>query len=236
MLILNRTNKISLYSITNDKMLAIRKLQENEKAEILNIGRQIFREEDEIPLLRKALALCSPDLSMVAVDNNQIIGFTLVCSKTPTNYYFDFMKRIPNCYELAFLGISPLAQGRGLGTRLLKDTLAAIFQGSKPSTCWLLVDTINEGAIKLYKKIGFRCWRQTDAPLTPLPGYIMGIHARRFMRLNQIPTSIITTTIPFKKIQEAILQYNNNYKPIAYTTPFIAHQRTSPLPNIIQCL
>jgi hypothetical protein len=143
------------------------------------------------------------------------------------------MKRIPNCYELAFLGISPLAQGRGLGTRLLKDTLVAIFQELKPSTCWLLVDTINEGAIKLYKKIGFRCWRQTESPLTPLPGYIMGIHVRRFMRLNQITTTI---SIPLKKIKEAIYQYNYNYKQIAYTTPFIANERTSPPPSIIQCL
>ena len=161
----------------------VRKLQEKEKEQIIEIGRQIFREEDEIPLLKKALSLCSTDLSFVAVDNSEIVGFTLVCSKTHTNYYFNFMRQIPNCYEFAFLGIAPCAQGKGLGTRLLKETLEAIFQSSaKPFTCWLLVDTINEGAIRLYEKIGFRCWRKTLPPLTPLPGYIMGIHSRKLFK------------------------------------------------------
>ena len=161
----------------------VRKLQEKEKEQIIELGRQIFREEDEIPLLKKALSFCSTELSLVAVDNSQIIGFTLVCSKIHTNYYFNFMRQIPNCYEFAFLGIAPSAQGRGLGTRLLKETLQAIFQSSaKPFTCWLLVDTINEGAIRLYEKIGFRCWRRTDPPLTPVPGYIMGIHSRKILQ------------------------------------------------------
>ncbi len=166
--------------------MLIRRLLAKEKEQILELGRTIFREEDEIPLLKKALSLCSTDLSFVAVDNSHILGFTLVCSKYHTNYYYDFMRQIPNCYELAFLGISPNAQGKGLGTRLLKETLIAIFQSSaKPFTCWLLVDTINEGAIKLYERIGFRRWCKTSPPLTELPGYIMGIHSRKIFKNQQ---------------------------------------------------
>ena len=97
-----------------------------------------------------------------------------------TNVYYSFLSKIPNCYELAFLGISPSYQGYGLGTRLLKETLLAIFQTSNQFTCWLLVDTINPGAIKLYEKIGFRRWVQTTGEVTPLPGYIMGISHRRY--------------------------------------------------------
>ncbi len=165
--------------------MLVRNLHLKEKDAILELGRKIFREEDEIPLLIKALSLCSLELSFVAVDSTTacILGFTLVCSKSPTNYYVDFMKRIPNCYELAFIGIHPNGQGKGLGTRLLKETLLAIFQSSaKPFTCWLLVDTINEGAIKLYEKMGFRRWCKTLPPITPLPGYIMGIHSRRLIK------------------------------------------------------
>lgn len=162
-------------------MVLVRNLKQCDKIKILELGRKIFREEDEIPLLLKALSLCAPSLSLVAFDGSSgnMVGFTLVCQKM-TNVYYSFLSKIPNCYELAFLGISPLCQGRGLGTRLLKETLLAIFQKSDQFTCWLLVDTINISAIKLYERFGFRRWIQTSANITPLPGYIMGISYRRF--------------------------------------------------------
>ena len=162
-------------------MVLVRNLKQCDKLRILELGRKIFREEDEIPLLLKALSLCAPSLSLVAFDNGDMIGFTVVCQKM-TNVYYSFLSKIPNCYELAFLGISPLCQGRGLGTRLLKETLLAIFQKSDQFTCWLLVDTINTSAIKLYERFGFRRWIQTSVNITPLPGYIMGISYRRFTK------------------------------------------------------
>ena len=166
--------------------MLIRTLNTKDKDAILTLGRKIFREEDEIPLLKKALKLCTLNLSLIALDGPDILGFTLVCtSKNHTNYYCDFIRQIPNCYELAFLGISPKAQGKGLGTRLLKDTLMVIFQESaKPFTCWLLVDTDNTRAIQLYEKIGFRHWCETYPPITPVPGCIMGIHSRKLFKSN----------------------------------------------------
>ena len=175
-------------------MVLVRNLKQCDKSRILELGRKIFREEDEIPLLLKALVLCTAELSLVAVDeksnNNTIVGFTLVCQKM-TNVYYSFLSKIPNCYELAFLGISPLCQGRGLGTRLLKETLLAIFQKSDQFTCWLLVDTINTSAIKLYERFGFRRWILTSPNITPLPGYIMGISYRRFKKQHGQERSII---------------------------------------------
>jgi GNAT superfamily N-acetyltransferase len=162
-------------------MVLVRNLKQCDKNKILELGGKIFREEDEIPLLEKALFLCVPELSFVAVEDKTIVGFTLVCIKM-TNVYYSFMSKIPNCYELAFLGISPKCQGRGLGTRLLKETLLAIFQTSNQFTCWLLVDTDNVGAIGLYEKIGFRRWVETTTDITPTPGYIMGISYRRFKK------------------------------------------------------
>jgi GNAT superfamily N-acetyltransferase len=173
-------------------MVLVRNLKQCDKLRILELGRKIFREEDEIPLLLKALSLCVPSLSLVAFDNcsGDLIGFTLVCQKM-TNVYYSFLSKIPNCYELAFLGISPLCQGRGLGTRLLKETLLAIFQKSDQFTCWLLVDTINTSAIKLYERFGFRRWIQTCIGITPLPGYIMGISYRRFTKYHGLERHLL---------------------------------------------
>ena len=164
--------------------MLVRNLKQCDKDKVLELGGKIFREEDEIPLLQKALYLCVPELSYVAVEDKSIIGFTLVCKKM-TNVYYNFLGKIPNCYELAFLGISSKCQGRGLGTRLLKETLLAIFQTSNQFTCWLLVDTDNLGAIRLYEKIGFRRWVETTADITPCPGYIMGISDRRFIKSHK---------------------------------------------------
>ena len=169
--------------------MQVRNLRQCDKAKVLELGKKIFRETDEIPLLQKALFLCVPELSLVAVEDKSIVGFTLVCQKM-TNVYYSFLGKIPNCYELAFLGISPQCQGRGLGTRLLKETLLAIFQTSNQFTCWLLVDTDNLNAIRLYEKIGFRRWIETTADITPVPGYIMGISYRRFIKKERKDNNI----------------------------------------------
>lgn len=162
-------------------MILVRNLKQSDKERVLELGRKIFREKDEIPLLHKALFLCVLELSYVAVEDKTIIGFTLVCKKM-TNVYYSFLANIPNCYELAFLGISSNCQGRGLGNRLLKETLLSIFQISNKFTCWLLVDTDNVRACTLYEKLGFRRWLETTKDITPTPGYIMGISYRRFIK------------------------------------------------------
>lgn len=161
--------------------MLVRNIKQCDKDKIFELGNKIFREEDEVPLLQKALYLYVPELSFVVIEDKNIIGFTLVCKKM-TNVYYKFLSTIPNCYEIAFLGISPKYQGCGLGTRLLKETLLAIFQASNHFTCWLLVDTSNIGAIGLYRKFGFRHWIETTSDMTLVPGYIMGISYRRFSK------------------------------------------------------
>ena len=162
-----------------------RPLYESDKPAIVAIGRRVFREEDEIPLLHKALQQCVPHLSLVAVDKNKtVLGFTLVCKKI-TKEYYQFLRSIPSSYELAFLGISPCSQGRGLGSRLLKETLHAIFQASHHFTCWLVVDDGNTAATRLYEKLGFRHWAETQQ--TPYPGQIMGLSHRRYRENTVTP-------------------------------------------------
>jgi ribosomal protein S18 acetylase RimI-like enzyme len=170
-------------------MLTIRLLKDYEKTQILELGRQIFREEDEIPLLEKALRQCDLQLSFVAVDAPQkfgdldaetIIGFVLVCEKF-TEYYYKFMRSVPNLYEIAFLGVSPKCQGMGIGSKLLTKAMSNIIFISPAYSCWLLVDVDNTSAIRLYERIGFEIWRKTDKGKTPVPGYILGIRRHRYL-------------------------------------------------------
>ena len=91
--------------------MLLRNLKECDKDKIFELGKKIFREEDEIPLFQKALYLCTPELSFVAVEDKNIVGFTLA-SKKMTSIYYKFLAQIPDCYELAFLGICPKCQGR----------------------------------------------------------------------------------------------------------------------------
>ena len=178
-------------------MSTIRLLKDYEKQQIMELGRQIFREEDEIPLLEKALRQCDLQLSFVAVDAPQdtfgdldapqtIIGFVLVCEKF-TEYYYKFMRSVPNLYEIAFLGVSSKCQGMGFGSKLLTKAMSTIMHVTPCYSCWLLVDVDNLSAIKLYERIGFEIWRKTDNGKTPVPGYILGIRRHTYLtRFNTI--------------------------------------------------
>jgi ribosomal protein S18 acetylase RimI-like enzyme len=66
----------------------------------------------------------------------------------------------------------------------LKETLLAIFQTSTRFACWLLVDTDNYGAIKLYERTGFRRWSMASPDIASAPGYIMGLSYRRYLKNN----------------------------------------------------
>ena len=162
-----------------DTALHIRKMTHEDKDPVLRLGRTIFREEDEIPLLQKALRQCNLELSFVVVDAQVIAGFILVCEEL-TEYYFKFMRSLPSCYEIAFLGISKDYQGRGLGSTLMKEAIQSIVQRCQIYACWLLVDTINTTAIGLYERLGFQKWRKTDKGKTPVPGWIMGLRQHSY--------------------------------------------------------
>ena len=63
-----------------------RNLQLNDLHAVEILGRSLFREVDEIPDLLKALRSYLPELSFVLVEDNKILGYTLVCRKM-TNVY-----------------------------------------------------------------------------------------------------------------------------------------------------
>ena len=148
--------------------------------DILNIGKNIFN-EDDISLLEKSLKLYVKELSYVSIDNNknQIAGFILVCKKY-TKLYHKFMIKIPDCYEISFLGVDSLYHGKGIGSQCLKRALLSIFNICNRFNAWLIVNHDNIGAIKLYKKFGFIIWKYI--PDKKYPCYIMGISYRRYIK------------------------------------------------------
>jgi len=157
-------------------MVLLRKIRDCDKNMIFELGCLLFREEDEIPDLQKALRFCLPELSYVMIEDKRVIGFTLICKKLSTIQY-PFLQTIENGYELSFFGISPNCQGRGLGSRLLKETLLAIFQQTNQFVCWLLVDIQNTIARKMYEKLGFRIWKTIESNYSC---YLMGMNYRRY--------------------------------------------------------
>lgn len=159
-------------------------MSNNDKEKIFELGLKLFREDDEIPLFKRALSFYIKELSYVIVDKEKsenIVGFTLVCKKM-THIYKKFMTGIPNCYELSFFGVNPEYQGKGYGSQCLRITLSSIYRECINFNCWLIVDKINNGAIKMYQKYGFRMWCEINHD--KYPSYIMGLSHRRWRILK----------------------------------------------------
>ena len=131
------------------------------KASILTIGRKIFNAND-VSLLEKALQECSREYSRIIVANDNatdVLGFAIVKQRVST----------VNTYELAFLGIDPIYQGRGGGSQLLR----AIEDALPPSaSCWLLVNQDNPTAQNVYSKFGFHILCESLDPFQ-VPCFIM---------------------------------------------------------------
>jgi ribosomal protein S18 acetylase RimI-like enzyme len=162
-------------------MSIFKNINTNDNKDILELGRLLFREDDDIPLLELALTLYIKELSYVIIDSNdnKIIGFIIVC-KNNTKVYNKFIVKVPNCYELSFFGIHPNYQGKGIGSQCFNITLSSIYNDCNQFNCWLIVDIDNLNAINLYKKFGFRHWKTINND--KYPSYIMGLSYRRWTK------------------------------------------------------
>lgn len=152
--------------------MIVRPLCSSDFSPLLVLGAQLFRPEDELPDLKKALDVCFLELSYVAVENGCILGFTVVCP--PMTTVVDSMILPSGSIELAFFGVSPACQGRGIGSRLLKETLHTLFQRSY-SFLWLLVNVSNESALRMYETRGFLRCRQIWPDRAPEACWMMGL-------------------------------------------------------------
>lgn len=118
--------------------------------EILTLATQVFCKEDH-PAIRKSLRDCLTSLTKVYIDNNKLAAFAIVCEGVASTT----VKANTSTATLSFCGVSPILQGKGIGSKILKETITGIFQAGFTS-CQLIVDDWNIGARKLYEKLGFR--------------------------------------------------------------------------------
>lgn len=153
--------------------MLLRNLSELDKSTVYELGSTLFRDEDELPDLRLALTVCVLERSYVAVEDNVVVGFSVVCHAWATIRTHSFLEHMAHGYELAFLGVSRNVQGRGIGSMLLKETLRGIFQQERP-ICWLLVDTVHVAAQAMYLRYGFTVWSTTEPHMTRYPCLLMG--------------------------------------------------------------
>ena len=170
-------------------MFSFRTIDFSDFSFICELGNKLFHKE-EIPDLRKALSSFVPELSYVAFENasSHIIGFTLVCKKQ-TTVIWKYLDAMPDGLEIAFFGISPFFQGKGIGSKLLHHTLHSIFKSYPLS--WLSVDIHNSSAIQMYHKVGFRKWTfisQLTSPHITIPNYIMGLSSKKYFKILYPPS------------------------------------------------
>lgn len=110
-------------------------------SEIYKLAIQLFCEA-EWPAIKTAIEKCSELHTRSTWIDGELAAFILVSSKE-THAFIDFC------------GVNPKYQGKGLGSKLLKETLSGIFQADFYA-CRLIVDDWNTDARRLYERLGFK--------------------------------------------------------------------------------
>jgi predicted N-acetyltransferase YhbS len=146
---------------------------DQDKEHILQLAFTLFCKEDQ-PAIRKSLRTCLNSLSRIYKDADTIAAFALVTAGVCTQQ----LKEDPNVATIAFCGVSPILQGKGIGSKLLKETISGIFQ-SGFTTCQLIVDGWNDAAKRLYERFGFI----EVAPLREdhTIGFVMQLERRKWL-------------------------------------------------------
>ena len=123
--------------------------------------------------IKKKLAVC-----FVAIDNdNNVIGYYTLSSESlgreqiPDKY----LKKVPQNYNAPVILLGRLARnitakGTGLGEHLLLDALFRAFTLSEESigAMAVIVDPMNQFAIKFYKKYGFEQLPDSEKMFLPM--------------------------------------------------------------------
>ena len=123
--------------------------------------------------VRKRLAIC-----FVAADNdNNVVGYYTLTSESlgreliPEKY----LKKVPRNYNAPVIPLGRLARdlkqkGTGLGEHLLLDALFRAFTLSEESigAMAVVVDPINQNAVKFYEKYGFEQLPDSEKMFLPM--------------------------------------------------------------------
>ena len=114
----------------------------NHNKQILELARSLFATA-EWPYIEECLNNCLPLYSKTLVIDMEVAAFVIV-NETKSGHAF-----------ISYCGVHPSHQGKGYGSKLLKETLAGIFQVDYSATR-LYVDTWNRDAFRLYTRLGFQ--------------------------------------------------------------------------------
>ena len=113
------------------------------KQQIYDLATRLFAPA-EWPYIQTSLDTCLVEHTQTLFDETgHCVAFVIVNRAEDGNAFF------------SYCGVSPGHQGKGYGSKLLKETLAGIFQVDYPATR-LYVDTWNVDALRLYTRFGFK--------------------------------------------------------------------------------
>lgn len=98
---------------------------------------------NEWPYIKKCLETSDPAHSRTILSNGAVAAFIIVNISETGNAF------------ISYIGVSKDHQGKGYGSKLLKETLASIFQVDYYNA-FLYVDCWNKDALRLYERIGFK--------------------------------------------------------------------------------
>lgn len=112
------------------------------KKEVLSLAKSLFAKA-EWPFIDSYFETCLPTHSRTLFFKDELAAFVIVNETKAGNAF------------ISYCGVAASHQGKGYGSKLLKETLASIFQVDYPATR-LLVDKWNVDALRLYTRFGFK--------------------------------------------------------------------------------
>ena len=113
--------------------------------QILKLAKTLFVEA-EWPHIECYLHNHIPNRTHTLFIEDELAAFVIVNAEKSGESQFAF---------ISYCGVSPKHQGKGYGSKLLKETLTSIFQADFTATR-LYVDKWNNDARRLYERLGFK--------------------------------------------------------------------------------
>ena len=124
----------------------VRQEHESDRRQVRQVVQAAFRAQpavaDLLDVLR-ASAGWRPSLSLVALEHGVIVGHVLA-----SRGWLDAQARLVEVLVLSPLSVTPGRQGQGVGTRLVRQLLAAAASGTEPAI-------FLEGSPGYYRRFGF---------------------------------------------------------------------------------
>lgn len=108
---------------------------------IYELAQKLF-DEKEWPSIKASLETCLESHTRSLIIDGRLAAFLIV-------------NQIDGDAFISYCGVDPAFQGKGYGSKLLKETLSSIFQADF-KVCRLYVDDWNVGARRLYERLGFK--------------------------------------------------------------------------------